>query len=85
METSLIWVMFIWKHHSNEGDVYHKHHPKWSMRVMFMKNITLMNLMRMCRNQLKRGLRPRRKVEHWTPKGDCKVAGIKERNQLQFY
>ena len=31
------------------------------------------------------GLRPRRKVKHWTPKGDCKVAGINERDQLQFY
>ena len=30
----------------------------------------------------KLGLRPRCKVEHWTPKGDCKVAGIKERKQL---
>ena len=28
----------------------------------------------------KLGLRPRRKVKHWTPKGDCKVAGIKGRN-----
>ena len=25
------------------------------------------------------------RVEHWTPKGDCKVTGNKERNQLQFY
>ena len=24
------------------------------------------------------GLRPRRKVEHWTPKGDCSATGIKE-------
>ena len=33
----------------------------------------------------KLGRRPRRKVKHWTPKGDCKVAGIRETNQLQFY
>ena len=31
------------------------------------------------------GWRPRRKVKHWTPKGDCKVTGNKERNPLQFY
>ena len=30
---------------------------------------------------------PRCKVTtgHWTPKGDCKVTGKKERNQLPFY
>ena len=27
------------------------------------------------------GWRPRRKVKHWTPKGDCKVTGNKERNK----
>ena len=31
------------------------------------------------------GWRPRRKVKHWTPKGDSKVTGNKERNPLQFY
>ena len=31
------------------------------------------------------GCRPRRKVQHWTQKGDCKVTGDGERNQLQFY
>ena len=25
------------------------------------------------------------RFEHWTPKGDCKVTGNKERNPLQFY
>ena len=30
------------------------------------------------------GWRPRRKVKHWTPKGDCKVTGNKERNPVQF-
>ena len=29
---------------------------------------------------IKLGLRPRRKVEHWTPKGGSKVTGNKERN-----
>ena len=28
--------------------------------------------------------RPRRKVKHWTPKGDCKVTGNGERNQPNF-
>ena len=29
--------------------------------------------------------RPRRKVQHWTPEGGCKVTANKERNQLQDY
>ena len=29
--------------------------------------------------------RPRRKVQHWSPKGGCQVTGNEERNQLQDY
>ena len=28
-------------HETHEGDVCHKHHPKWAFRVMFMINITV--------------------------------------------
>ena len=30
------------------------------------------------------GCRPRRKVKHWTPKGDCNVTGNEGRNHSNF-